>query len=47
MPGALIEPLFITDPFEGTIADSTTGQRAIADGIAGAVDQYFGIKASA
>jgi N-acetylmuramoyl-L-alanine amidase len=47
MPGALIEPLFITDPFEGTIADSTTGQQAIADGIADAVDQYFGIKASA
>jgi N-acetylmuramoyl-L-alanine amidase len=41
MPGALIEPLFITDPFEGTIADSGTGQQAIAHGVAEAVGQYF------
>jgi N-acetylmuramoyl-L-alanine amidase len=41
MPGALIEPLFITDPFEGSIADSTTGHQAIADGMAEAVEQYF------
>jgi N-acetylmuramoyl-L-alanine amidase len=41
MPGALIEPLFITDPFEGTIAGSTTGQQAIAHGMAEAVEQYF------
>jgi len=41
MPGALIEPLFITDPFEGTIAARTTGQRVIAAGIAKGVEQYF------
>jgi N-acetylmuramoyl-L-alanine amidase len=41
MPGALIEPLFITDPFEGSIAASTTGQQAIAHGMAEAVEQYF------
>ena len=41
MPGALIEPLFITDPFEGTIAASADGQEVIADGIAKAVEQYF------
>jgi len=41
MPGALIEPLFITDPFEGTIADSGAGQQAIANGMAEAVEQYF------
>ncbi len=41
MPGALIEPLFITDPFEGTIAASATGQQAIATGLAQAVAQYF------
>jgi N-acetylmuramoyl-L-alanine amidase len=41
MPGALIEPLFITDPFEGSIAASTSGQDAIAQGIAQAVEQYF------
>lgn len=42
MPGALIEPLFITDPFEGSIAASATGQRVIAGGLARAVGQYFG-----
>lgn len=42
MPGALIEPLFITDPFEGTIATSATGRSAIAQGTAQAVEQYFG-----
>jgi N-acetylmuramoyl-L-alanine amidase len=41
MPGALIEPLFITDPFEGSIADSTRGQDVIARGITRAVEQYF------
>jgi N-acetylmuramoyl-L-alanine amidase len=41
MPGALIEPLFITDPFEGSIAVSAHGQEVIAHGIARAVEQYF------
>ena len=41
MPGALIEPLFITDPFEASIAHSSAGQEAIASGIAKAVVQYF------
>ncbi|HWD69314.1 MAG TPA: N-acetylmuramoyl-L-alanine amidase [Solirubrobacteraceae bacterium] len=41
MPGALIEPLFITDPFEGSIADSSAGRRAIAGGIAEAVEQFL------
>lgn len=41
MPGALIEPLFITDPFEGSIADSAKGQKVIAGGIAQAVEQFF------
>jgi len=41
MPGALIEPLFITDPFEASIASSARGQRVIATGLAQAVDQYF------
>jgi N-acetylmuramoyl-L-alanine amidase len=35
MPGALIEPLFITDSFEGSIAASAHGQGVIADDIAG------------
>jgi N-acetylmuramoyl-L-alanine amidase len=41
MPGALIEPLFITDPFEGSIAASANGQQVIADGLARAIEQYF------
>ena len=43
MPGALIEPLFLTDPFEASIAASTRGQHVIAAGIATAVGQYFGM----
>jgi N-acetylmuramoyl-L-alanine amidase len=42
MPGALVEPLFITDPFEGTIVASSHGQHVIAAGLARAVEQYFG-----
>jgi N-acetylmuramoyl-L-alanine amidase len=41
MPGALIEPLFITDPFEGSIAASARGQQVIAGALAEAVNQYF------
>ena len=41
MPGTVVEPLFITDPFEGSIAASTKGQDVIASGIAEAVEQYF------
>ena len=41
MPGALIEPLFITDPYEGTQAASASGQEVIAGGLAQAVEQYF------
>jgi N-acetylmuramoyl-L-alanine amidase len=41
MPGALIEPLYLTDPFEGSIADSSAGQQAIAAGLARALEQYF------
>lgn len=42
MPGALIEPLFVTDPYEASIAASAPDQRVIAAGIAHAVEQYFG-----
>jgi N-acetylmuramoyl-L-alanine amidase len=41
MPGAVIEPLYLTDPFEGSIADSSHGQHVIAQGIAAAVVDYF------
>ena len=40
MPGAVIEPLYISDPFEGSIADSTGGQMVIARGIANAIEQF-------
>jgi len=41
MPGAVIEPLYLTDPFEGSIAVSPADQRVIAGGIATAVDSYL------
>jgi hypothetical protein len=42
MPGALIEPLFITDPSEGSLAVSASDQQVMARGLALAVEQYFG-----
>ncbi|MGH3171827.1 MAG: N-acetylmuramoyl-L-alanine amidase family protein [Trebonia sp.] len=42
MPGALIEPLFLTDPFEASIAASGSGQELIASGVANAVEQDLG-----
>jgi N-acetylmuramoyl-L-alanine amidase len=41
MPGALIEPLFITDPFEATIAASRHDQQVIAAALARAIEGYF------
>jgi hypothetical protein len=41
MPGALIEPLFLSDPFEASIAASPSGQHLIARGLAQAVTEYF------
>ena len=41
MAGAVIEPLFLTDPSEGSIAASAADQAVIAQGIAGAIEQYF------
>ncbi|HXX88658.1 MAG TPA: N-acetylmuramoyl-L-alanine amidase [Acidimicrobiales bacterium] len=41
MPGAVIEPLFVTDPFEASIAASSTGQQVIAEGIATAVETFL------
>jgi len=39
MPGALIEPLFITDPFEGSIAASGHGQHVMAAGLARGIER--------
>jgi N-acetylmuramoyl-L-alanine amidase len=41
MPGALIEPLFVTDPFEASIAASAHWQQVIARAMAGAIEQYL------
>ena len=41
MAGAVIEPLFLTDPYEGSIAASAGDQAVIAQGIASAIEQYF------
>ncbi len=41
MPGTVVEPLFITDPFEATIAASAAGQQAVAAGVAQAVEQFL------
>ena len=42
MPGALVEPLFVTDPFEGSLAADAADQEVIARGLAAAVEQYLG-----
>ena len=41
MPGALIEPLYITDPFEGSIANTPHGQMVLARGMASAIEQFL------
>lgn len=41
MPGALTEPLYLTDPFEGSIASSAAGQRIIAQAVAQAVERFL------
>jgi N-acetylmuramoyl-L-alanine amidase len=33
MPGALVEPFFVSDPVEAEVAQSVEGQRAIASGL--------------
>ena len=47
MPGAVIEPLFITDPFEASIAVSQRGQQVIATALASAIERYFAAPPSA
>jgi N-acetylmuramoyl-L-alanine amidase len=41
MPGALIEPLYLTDPFEGSIAATAHGQAVIGHGLAVAIEQFL------
>jgi N-acetylmuramoyl-L-alanine amidase len=42
MPGSVVEPLFISNPFEASIAAGPAGQHAIATGIVQAVDTFLG-----
>ena len=41
MPGAVIEPLYLTDPFEGSIAVNAADRKIIATGIASAVERFL------
>lgn len=41
MPGALVEPLFLTAPSEASVAAGPAGQRAIAAGIAAAAEAFL------
>jgi N-acetylmuramoyl-L-alanine amidase len=41
MPGALVEPLYITNPAEADVAAGRPGQQAIAAGITHAVEQFL------
>jgi N-acetylmuramoyl-L-alanine amidase len=41
MPGAVLEPLFLSNPAEATVAAGTEGQQAIAAGIATGIDQFL------
>jgi N-acetylmuramoyl-L-alanine amidase len=42
MPGALVEPLFITNPSEAQIASGAAGQQRIAQALEGGLQQFFG-----
>ena len=41
MPGAVLEPLSLTDPFEASLAASRSGQHSVAGAIAEAVGQFL------
>ena len=43
MPGAIIEPLFLTRPTEADIAYSAAGQAVLARAITAAVEQFLGV----
>jgi len=46
MPGAVIDPLCVPDPFEASIASTQHGQQVIAGGVTSAVEGYFAPTAS-
>jgi N-acetylmuramoyl-L-alanine amidase len=42
MPGALVEPLFLTNDAEARLAASTSGQQRIAAALKGGLEEYLG-----
>jgi hypothetical protein len=42
MPAALVAPLYITDPFEVSLAAGALGQEVVGNGLATAVEGHFG-----
>jgi N-acetylmuramoyl-L-alanine amidase len=46
MPGALVEPLFLTDPVEAQVAGSVAGQKVIAGGLAQGLLAYLAAPAT-
>lgn len=47
MPGVLVEPFFLTNPTEATVAADPVGQQAIAAGITRAIEQFLSVGGSA
>ena len=41
MPGALVEPLFLTNPAEAKVASSTSGQQRVAAALEVGIQKYF------
>jgi N-acetylmuramoyl-L-alanine amidase len=41
MPGALVEPMFLTNPDEARLASSPSGQRQIADALVAGIESYL------
>jgi N-acetylmuramoyl-L-alanine amidase len=41
MPGALVEPLFVTNPSEAQIAGDTAGQQKIAKGLEAGILKFM------
>jgi hypothetical protein len=41
MPGALVEPLFLTNPAEARIAGDGVGQQRIAEALESGLQKYF------
>jgi N-acetylmuramoyl-L-alanine amidase len=42
MPGALVEPLFLSDPTDADVVEHRAGQEVLAHALAQAINRYFG-----